>query len=199
MTEPAITNPASNRSSTKCIGPSSHKCYYMFMIRRAETKDIEAIMEITKRVNINNIPDKGNGFLLSKMPFEFYERLFTISDYCYVCEIDKKVVGFLLAYLNNIMERKDELESYFWDNHSKEKFVYIFQVAVAPDYQRKNVGYELYEKLFNNSQVKNFKVITSKEPFNKASRIFHQKLGFKESAVFKWDNGKESYVYEKTV
>jgi ribosomal protein S18 acetylase RimI-like enzyme len=169
------------------------------MIRRAETKDIEAIMEITERVNINNISDKDNGFLLSKMPFEFYKRLFVNSDYCYVCEIDKRVVGFLLAYLNKTMERRDELESYLLDNYPEDNFIYIFQVAVSPDYQRRNVGHELYEKLFEDAKIKSFKVITSKEPFNKASRMFHQKLGFKELVVFKWNNGNESYIYEKTV
>ncbi|MFZ3054479.1 MAG: GNAT family N-acetyltransferase [Minisyncoccales bacterium] len=167
------------------------------MIRRAETKDIKSIMIITEKVNINSVPDKEGGFLMSKMPFEFYEKIFVDSDYCYVCEIDGRVVGFLIAYLNKEMKGKDELESYLLNNYSEEVFVYIFQSAVDPEYQRKNVGSDLYNKLFEDSKVKNFKVITAKEPFNKASRIFHQKLGFKELAIFRWDNGIKSYLYEK--
>jgi len=156
-------------------------------------------MEITERVSINNVSDKERGFLLSKMPFEFYEKTLNSSDYCYVCEIDKEVVGFLIAYPNKTMERRDELHSYLLDSYSEEDFVYIFQIAVDPKHQREKIGVKLYEQLFKDSKIRSFKVITSKEPFNKASRIFHQKLGFEELAVFKWDNGAESYIYEKIV
>jgi len=166
------------------------------MIRKARQEDVEAIIKIIDSVHIKNISNKENGFLASENLSEsFYLELINNYEYCYVYEVNNEIVGFLIAYSNDFMNEKMELDVYFINNYPDERFVYIFQIGVDPNYQRKNIGSELYEKLFKEAHVKNFKVITSKEPFNKASRLFHQKLGFKDEGVFKWSDGVLSYIY----
>jgi ribosomal protein S18 acetylase RimI-like enzyme len=166
------------------------------MIRKATTKDVKAIIEIIKLVHIKNIKNIDNGFLMSEnLSKSFYENMINNYDYCYVCEIENKIVGFLIAYSSGFMDKTDELGSYLINSYSNEEFIYIFQVAVSPSYQMQNIGTSLYLELFNKAKIKNFRVITSKSPLNKASRLFHQKLGFKDEAIFKWKSGNESYVY----
>lgn len=166
------------------------------MIRKAITKDVEAIIKIIKSVHIKNIKSTDRGFLMSEnLSKSFYEKMINNYDYCYVHEFENKIVGFLIAYSSGFIDKTDELGSYLIDSCSNEEFIYIFQIAVSPSHQMKSVGTNLYLELFNRAKVKNFKVITSKKPLNNASRLFHQKLGFKDESIFRWKDGNESYVY----
>jgi predicted GNAT superfamily acetyltransferase len=166
------------------------------MIRKATTKDAKTIIEIIESVHIKNIKNIDGGFLMSENLSEsFYENMINNYDYCYVYELENKIVGFLMAYSSRFIDKTDELGSYLIDSYLNEEFIYIFQVAVNPSCQMNNIGTNLYLELFNNAKIKNFKAITSKNPLNKVSRLFHQKLGFKDAGVFKWKDGNESYVY----
>ena len=165
------------------------------MIRKAEQKDIRAIIEIIKSVHIKNINNKDNGFLASEDLSEIsYSRMIRDYEYCYVCEVENNVVGFLIASSKGLMDKGSEIYS-FLNTGSSEDFIYIFQIGISPNFQRKGMGALLYKQLFKDARIKKFRVITSKDPLNNASRKLHQKLGFKEISVFRWSDSVESYVY----
>lgn len=124
-----------------------------------------------------------------------YESILKKSPYCYVDEIENSIAGFLLAYPNDLIEPKDEIHSYLIKKYPEEDFVYIFQVAIDPKYQRKGVGEKLYKQLFDDTKMIKKVVVTSKNPYNVASEKFHLKLGFKKIDVLKCKNDESSFVY----
>lgn len=169
----------------------------MWKIRKAEQKDIKDIIEIIKEVHINNIEDRSNGFLASEdLSEKTYSSMIEKYDYCYVCELKNRVVGFLIASSVFLMNKDSEIYSFLINKNLFKDFIYIFQVGIAKDFQRKGIATLIYNKLFKESGANNFMVITSKNPFNKASRELHLKLGFKDVDVFVWSDGIESYVYQ---
>lgn len=166
------------------------------VIEKAKKGDIPEVLEIIRSVHINNIKDIGNGFLMSQdLTEEFYQHLLDSSDYFFVARENKNVNGFLIAYSKNKTLRKDELDAFLLEKY-KGEFVYIFQIAVRPENQRQGTGKKLYEELLEQTRGRKLLAITAKNPFNKASRNFHLKIGFKDMCTFLWDNGVESYVYE---
>jgi ribosomal protein S18 acetylase RimI-like enzyme len=149
-------------------------------------------------VLFKNQDDHKNGFLLSDPTYEMYESILKKSPYCYVDEIDNNITGFLFAYPGDLIEPKDEIHSYLLKKFPKENFVYIFQVAVDPKYQREGIGKKLYGQLFNDTKMIKKVVITSKNPYNIASEKFQLKLGFKKIDVLEYKNGESSFVYTYT-
>jgi len=167
------------------------------MIRHAKVEDIGQILDITRKVNINNVLDTSNGFLLTERSYDFYENTIN-SNYFYVYEINDKIVGFIIAYPKEMiesMEKIDEYHAYLLENFKNENFIFIFQIAIDPEFQKQGIGKELHEYLFENAEIKNFIVATSKKPLNEASRIFHKKLGFEDIDTFTWSTGYENYIY----
>lgn len=165
-------------------------------IRRAKQKDLADVIRIIKEVHINNLKDISNGFLASEdLSEETYGKMIKNYEHCYVCEEKDRVVGFLIASSINLMDKESEIFSFLLNKDLFKDFIYIFQVGVSPDFQRRGIASTLYNKLFEESKIDNFMVITSKNPFNKASRELHLKLGFRDIDIFKWSDGIESYVY----
>ncbi|MDD4662076.1 MAG: GNAT family N-acetyltransferase [Candidatus Pacebacteria bacterium] len=168
-------------------------------IRKAEVKDVSDIIDIIKSVHIKNVKNRDNGFLSSKnISKRLYEKKVNQFDYCYVYELENKIVGFLLATSFDLIKENNGIYPFLLSKN-KENFIYIFQVGVNPTYQKKGIATLLYERLFKDAKINNFSVISSKDPFNKASREFHLKLGFKDVDVFKWTDGTESFVYKKKI
>lgn len=165
-------------------------------IRKAKEEDTNEIIKIIKEVHINNIKDRKNGFLASEdLSEKTYSKMIKNYDYCYVCEEENKVIGFLIALSINLMDKESEIYPFLINNNLFKDFVYIFQIGVSLDFQRRGISKMLYNKLFEESRSDNFMVITSKNPLNAASRELHLKLGFKDIDTFKWSDGIESYAY----
>ncbi|MDD2274690.1 MAG: GNAT family N-acetyltransferase [Candidatus Pacebacteria bacterium] len=166
-------------------------------IRRAETKDLKDIIKIIKSIHINNVKNnKDNGFLATKdLSEETYKSKINKYDYCYTYESEDKIVGFLIASSSELMQKTNEIYPFLLSCNLSNDFIYIFQIGISPDYQRKGIAKLLYNRLFKDAKINNLTVISSKNPFNKASREFHLKLGFEDEGVFKWSDGVESYVY----
>jgi len=167
-------------------------------IRRAKTKDSKRIIEIIKSIHFNNNENnKKNGFLATKdLSEKTYQEKINNYDYCYVYEIDNKIVGFLIASSSELMKKTNEIYPFLSKVNSSKDFIYIFQIGIISDYQRKGIARLLYNQLFKDAKINNLTVISSKNPFNQASRKFHLKLGFKDAGTFKWSDGVESYVYK---
>ncbi len=167
-------------------------------IRKAKQEDTKNIIKIIESVHINNVKNRDNGFLASKdLSESTYERMIKNYDYCYVCELEDRVVGFLIAASIDLMDKKSEIYSLLLGKNLSKDFIYIFQIGVDVNFQRMGVAKSLYAKLFEETEGKRLVVITSKDPFNKASRELHLKLGFKDIDVFEWTDGTESFVYNK--
>jgi len=165
-------------------------------IKKAEQKDVKDIINIIKEVHINNVEDKNNGFLSSDdLSEKTYSLMIENYDYCYICEEENRVAGFLIASSFNLMNKESEICSFLINKNLFEDFIYIFQIGVARDFQRKGIATLLYNRLFEEAKTNNFMVITSKDPFNNASRELHLKLGFKDVNTFMWSDNIESYVY----
>lgn len=170
-----------------------------YIIEEAKKNDILEILEIVESVHINNIRDISNGFLMNQyLTEESYKYLLDSSDYFLIARENENINGFLIAYSRNkILKKddKDELDAFLLKKE-REDFAYIFQIAVRPENQRQGIGRKLYKKLLEQTGGRKLLVITAKIPFNKASRNFHLKIGFKDRCTFLWNNGVESYVYE---
>lgn len=167
------------------------------MTRRAKLNDVKSIIKIIKSVHIKSLKNKKNGFLMSENLSEtYYRNLLNNSKYCYVYEKNNNVEGFIIAYLNKMMEGTNEVRKYLIDKYSNEKFIYVFQAAINPDHQRKGIGKKLYDRLLKDAKNKTIRVISSKKPLNKASELFHLNIGFKKIDTFNWLDGRETYIYE---
>lgn len=137
-----------------------------------------------------------NGFLASEdLSKKTYERMIENYDYCYVYELGGSIVGFLIASSSNLMDKTSEIYPSLFKINPLNTFIYIFQVGIDINFQRTGIGTLLYNRLFDDVKNKKLLVISSKNPFNKASRNFHLKLGFKDKGIFKWSDGVESYIY----
>jgi predicted GNAT superfamily acetyltransferase len=160
-------------------------------------KDVKDIIKIIESVHINNVKNKDNGFLASEdLSEKTYNNMIESYDYCYVCESNNKIIGFLIASSFDLIDKQDELFSFLEKKNIFKNFIYIFQIGVDVENQRKGIGKLLYNQLFKNAKMSDFMVITSKEPLNLASRKLHLKLGFKDEDIFTWSDGVESYVYK---
>lgn len=166
------------------------------MIRQATIKDINKINKIVNLVLLKNLASKKQGFLMENPGKEFYRKIIKESKYCYVVFEDKKLVGFLLAYPNVFMKPNDDIHRYFIKNYAHEKFIYIYQIAIRPNYQNKKLGYRLYQFLFNQTENIKKMVVTSAKPANAASKNFHLKIGFKKVGKLFRDDGGANFIFE---
>ncbi len=169
----------------------------MYAVRKITTNDLDKILEILNSVLLSNVPSKDNGFLSSNPGRDFYKNLIEKTNFFYVAQDKNDVIGFLIAYPNDLLNQENDIQK-FLSNNYKEKFVYIFQIAVSPGYQSQGVGQELYKKLFE--ETKNIKkmIVTSAVPYNQASEKFHLKLGFKKIGKILRNDGGSNFIYENT-
>lgn len=168
------------------------------MITKAQNENAETMSFIADAVSLENMPSDKNGFLTHNPGYSYYEEMINKSDYCYVAVEQGRSVGFLLAYSSDMFDPNDDIQRYFMDNYPGQNFIYIFQVAICPEHQKKGLGRMLYEKLFKDTPGIIKRTIISAEPYNKASEIFHQKIGFKKAGTMYRSDGGSSFIYEYT-
>jgi L-amino acid N-acyltransferase YncA len=170
----------------------------MYIFRKATPEDLNKVLEILDSVLLSKMTSRKNGFLTFNPGKEFYQDLINKTKFFYVAQDKKKIVGFLIAVPSGLLNPIDEIQKFFIDNYKKEKFVYIFQIAVSPEQQTKGVGRGLYKKLFADTKSIKKMVVTSAVPHNQASEKFHLKLGFKKIGKLVRSDGGESFIYENT-
>ena len=163
-------------------------------IRKA--KDSNNISQIVNSVLLDNFSTKENGFLTANLEQQYYADLIAKSDYCYIAYEEDKAVGFLLAFPSSHLSQDDDIERYFIQKYPGENFIYIFQIAVMPEYQKKGVARALYQKLFDDTNGIRKMVATSVVPYNSASEKFHLKMEFSKVGTLTRDDGGSSYIYE---
>lgn len=114
------------------------------------------------------------------------ERLATLANLsCYhkVACVNGSVAAFLLAMRDGAPY---ENENFAWFARRYERFVYVDRVVVSPAFKGMRIGSLLYEDLFRTARETGIPVVTCEyniQPPNDASRLFHDKLGFREQGT----------------
>lgn len=176
----------------------------IFMIRivKAKINDAKRIVSVAKSVLLENLPNKKGGFLMSDEKWlkrngvAFYENIIKRSSYCYAAKNKEELVGFLIAFPREQMFPEDDIQKKLIEIFSG-NYIYIFQIAVKPEFQGMSIGGRLYEKLFKDSRKTKKVVATSYKPYNKASEKFHLNLGFNKLGKFQREDRGWSFYYDK--
>jgi ribosomal protein S18 acetylase RimI-like enzyme len=166
------------------------------IIRKAKPADAIGIEKVADSVQLEKLADGKNGFLMSNSEREAYEDWIRKSPYCYVAVEGASVVGFVIAYKSKFLDTSEDIHRFLLEKFKGQEFIYIFQIAIKPRFQRSGVGRRLYEKLFSETKGEKIAVVTSAKPYNRASEAFQLKLGFKKIDRFAREDGGESFVYE---
>ena len=158
------------------------------MIRLAENRDIEKVLELSQRSHIQHISNTENGFLTflhSQQDFQRYvdnKNIYLATD-----EADKQIYGYIIIFseqqdCQEVLSLKKKLPLISWSKKNPlatEGFFYIEQVAVAASCQRKGVASSLHRYLFELNPGTDWLVAVLEKPNdNVASRMLYDKLGF---------------------
>lgn len=107
-------------------------------------------------------------------------HLHTQAAYHRVAELNRQVVGFLLA----LREGADyDSPNYRWFAAAYDAFLYVDRVVVSTEHQGKRIGAALYDDLFEFAKRHRISRVVCEfdvHPPNEASRRFHARYGFTE-------------------
>ena len=142
----------------------------MLEIREIVQPDFESVLALNDAEVLQTSP----------MDLDRLCSLVEMASYCKVVTVEGQVVAFLIAL--------DADAPYENDNHSLFKtrfpsFLYVDRIVVSADFAGRRIGSKLYEDLFGFARSQGIKMITCEyniEPPNPASRVFHDRFGFKE-------------------
>lgn len=140
------------------------------MIRNAEVKDFESICAL----NFAEVQHT------SPMDAALLEKLHRSSCYHKVACMNGKVAAFLLALGSGASYENDNFE---WFSRKFTRFVYVDRIVVSADFRGLRLASLLYEDLFCYARKNEYPRVTCEYnilPLNEPSRLFHDKLGFKE-------------------
>ena len=125
-------------------------------IRNVKEKDFLDIMEVA--TNCEQIPNERDSI------FHILTRYF--ANTCFVAEKEERIVGYMLG----------------WVSQMEETFAYIHNIGIIPDFRRKKIASDLYERFIETvREIGCNKIFLIIGPKNKISLDFPQKLGFKIS------------------
>lgn len=134
-------------------------------IRHVVQVDIDSILSLHKKIgikpsNITNMISSGFGGPL---------------DYSFIAEIDKKVVGVIIAHLMYVYIPVIEL-------------CVVNGIMVDPQYKRRYIGSKLMNELFKFCRTQNITIVRAfAEDTNDELNKFIEKLGFRRSKIVSWD------------
>jgi ribosomal protein S18 acetylase RimI-like enzyme len=157
------------------------------IIRRARQEDAFQIHTIAKSLYIDRpTQDLKFGFIVYYLDEEEYAARIDSNPF-YVVLVDKKVVGYIMAYndetLRNYLKSKivsheERILKKLFD-YCREKniqhFTFIDQLAVSPEYQRKGYGGFLLRRLCHETEGPYFGIILNKPVLNPNENLFIRK------------------------
>jgi predicted GNAT superfamily acetyltransferase len=109
---------------------------------------------------------------------------------CWVAQRSGNVSGYLIAY------RQDEIcegDEFAWFQRAYPSFLYVDQIAVAPDRHRAGVGSALYGAASAYAVEHGLPMLTCEvnlDPPNPGSLAFHARLRFKRVGTLRTDDGR---------
>lgn len=113
-------------------------------------------------------------------------RLATLDNLCCyhkVACVDGDVTAFLLAVCSGAPYENDNFQ---WFARTYARFIYIDRIVVSPAFRGLRLGSLLYEDLFRYARDNAIALVTCEYnlvPPNEASRMFHDKFGFREQGT----------------
>lgn len=124
-------------------GQKTENCY----IRDAAEEDIDRIKQIELESGISNWKIE-----------EYINELERIDSVFWVCELEKKVIGFIIARLimnsvNCDSLSKSESKSKHKENDTKIEEIEIFSIAIKKDFRKLGLGSKLLERLINENPM----------------------------------------------
>jgi hypothetical protein len=116
----------------------------------------------------------------SAMDLTRLAALSELSCYHRVGCVDNRVAAFLLAMCDSARYENDNFQ---WFARRFTRFIYIDRIVVSSLLRGLHLGTALYEDLFGYARRSGIPLVTCEYnivPPNEASRLFHDKLGFRE-------------------
>jgi predicted GNAT superfamily acetyltransferase len=116
----------------------------------------------------------------SAMDSKRLAELDALSCYHKVVCVDGSVSGFLLAMDN---ESAYSNVNFGWFAKKYPRFLYIDRVVIDPCARGLSLGTRLYSDVFDSARLRGYPVVVCEYnlvPANEPSRLFHDKMGFKE-------------------
>jgi uncharacterized protein len=143
------------------------------VIRVADPKDFEDICAL-------NLAESQH---TSAMDAVRLKELNAISCYHKVASLGGIVAAFLLAMRHDSPYKNDNFE---WFSGRYARFIYVDRVVVSRASRGRRLGSLLYEDVFHHARSNEIPLVTCEYnivPPNEASRLFHEKFGFKEQGT----------------
>jgi predicted GNAT superfamily acetyltransferase len=144
-----------------------------FVIRDAAPSDFEAICAL----NLAEVQHT------SSMDMARLAILDSLSCYHKVACVHGSVAAFLLAMCSGARYANDNFE---WFTRKYTRFIYVDRVVVSSAFRGQSFGSLLYKDLFRYARDNAIPLVTCEYnivPSNEASRLFHDKFGFKEQGT----------------
>jgi hypothetical protein len=127
----------------------------------------------------------------SAMDMARLAELDRLSCYHRLAFVDSEMSGFLLAMRD---DARYENDNFAWFTRMCRSFVYVDRVVVAAAARGSGIGSLLYEDLFRYARQQRIARVTCEVnivPANEPSRLFHEKLGFRQLATQWVANGSK--------
>lgn len=112
------------------------------------------------------------------------------APYVMTAELDGRVAGYIIGYTQADVCEGDE---FAWFQAHLPRFLYIDQIAMAPEARRAGVGARLYDDAAAYAQAHALPALVCEvnlEPPNPASLRFHARLGFEQVGVLAAHDGR---------
>ena len=178
----------------------------MVKIRKANIEDLEQIVEIAQKVELNRDSSKKEGFIVYVLDSESYTSRIEISNHFYVAESEEGLWGYLMCYSQDEFQQiYNSGELNHEDNLSQViskiegKFIFRDQIALMPGTERNGIGNALMKKLFEDMQnegIFRMYVGVLEEPMrNLASEKFVVALGFYKFESINNGDGTQWGIY----
>ena len=116
----------------------------------------------------------------SPMDLDRLRLLIGMSSYCKVATVEDEVAAFVIALREHAPYEND---NYSWFGARFERFLYVDRIVVGAGFSGRGIGSDLYNDLFGFARTHGVGTITCEynlDPPNPASRVFHDRFGFKE-------------------
>ncbi len=161
------------------------------LVRNAKLKDLPGVVKVNHSLHY---PERKDGFLIQKRPVEEFKKILGICKYFFIAEVGRRVVGYLIVMDETADFLDNEIFSFYVGRYKN--FVFIEQIGVLPDYQRRGIGRALYKKLLE-IERKRVLVDFMIKPRNSQTISFHKTIGFKSIGdIIHLKNGWKARVYE---
>jgi N-acetylglutamate synthase-like GNAT family acetyltransferase len=134
-------------------------------VRHVMHYDIDSILSLHKRIGVKE----------SNIAYMISSGFGGPMDFSFIAEIDRKVVGVIIAHLMYVYIPITEL-------------CFVNGIIVDPQYWRHHIGSKLTNALIEFCKTQNIKVIRClAEVGNKELNEFVKAFGFKPSRIVSWD------------